>query len=396
MNAPTERIFRLPFVRLLSVQPLAGFSICTFYLLPKFLATELHATPSQIGLVSAAYGLAGVLAVPLLAVLLDRFSPRVLIVAGCFVLMMTAVGFAWVDRVGVLVLSLRMAQGLAWAILFTAGMMLTIKLSPSNRLAQAIGYYSVATLAMNAVAPAAAEIISDRFGWTPVFVLASVMGFLGLLLGYGLPNERPSEKTAVRMSTLLVKPETLAMAGVVAIWGCAFGAMFIFYQPFALSLGIQKLRGFFVAYTLTAVLARVGTGGAIDRIGRQSISVVSLTLYALVVLAMQALGPGWLEWMGAAFGLAHGFFFPAYSALVVERARPEERGKLMALSNAAFNAGLAASSIVLGAVAERDGYPHAFFVAGMVTLTGVGLLVATAPPKRQPAVASVTRRGPVE
>jgi len=198
------------------------------------------------------------------------------------------------------------------------------------------------------------------------------------------------------MSTLLIRPQTLAMVGVVAVWGCAFGAMFIFYQPFALSLGIRQLRGFFVAYTLTAVLARVATGGAIDRIGRHAISVVSLTLYALVVLAMQALRPGWLAWIGAAFGLAHGLFFPAYSALVIERARPEERGKLMALSNAAFTAGLAASSIVLGAVAERDGYPHAFFVAGMVTLAGVGLLVATAPPKQRPALPSMVPRGPVE
>src|SRR5882672_4553302 len=110
MNAPNERIFRLPFVRLLCMQPVAGFAICTFYLLPKFLATELHATPSQIGLVSAAYGLAGALAVPLLAVLLDRFSPRVLIVAGCFVLTVAALGFVCVDHIGILALSLRMAQ----------------------------------------------------------------------------------------------------------------------------------------------------------------------------------------------------------------------------------------------------------------------------------------------
>jgi predicted MFS family arabinose efflux permease len=102
-----------------------------------------------------------------------------------------------------------------------------------------------------------------------------------------------------------------------------------------------------------------------------------------------------LEWFGAAFGLAHGFFFPAYSALIVERARPEERGKVMALSNAAFNAGLAASSVVLGSIAERDGYPHAFLAAGMVTLAGVGLLVATSSAKPGPAPSTVPR-GPVQ
>jgi len=68
----------------------------------------------------------------------------------------------------------------------------------------------------------------------------------------------------------------------------------------------------------------------------------------------------------------------------------------MALSNAAFNAGLAASSIVLGRVAERDGYPHAFFLAGMVTFAGVGLLVATSPANRGPALPSTVPGGGVE
>src|SRR6185295_9179410 len=108
---------------LLCVQPLAGFAICTFYLLPKFLTTELHATPSEIGLASAAYGVAGTLAVPLLAVLLDRVSPRTLLLAACAVLAGAAFAFVWVDRVGPLLLLLRAAQGFGWAVLFTAGMM---------------------------------------------------------------------------------------------------------------------------------------------------------------------------------------------------------------------------------------------------------------------------------
>src|SRR6185295_4326967 len=175
---------------LLCVQLLAGFALCTFYLLPKFLTTELRATPSEIGLASAAYGVAGALAVPLLAALLDRVSLRVLLIASCAVFAGAAVGFLWVDRIGPLLFVLRTAQGLGWAVLFTAGMMLTIGMSPPSRLAQAIGYYGVANLAMNAVAPAAAEIIADKVGWTPIFALAAAAGVLALLVACGLPSER--------------------------------------------------------------------------------------------------------------------------------------------------------------------------------------------------------------
>jgi MFS family permease len=144
---------------------------------------------------------------------------------------------------------------------------------------------------------------------------------------------------------------------------------------------MTKVRGFFIAYTLTATFARVGIGNAVDRIGRFTVSLASFTLYAGVVLAMQWLRPGWLEPLGAALGLAHGLFFPAYSALIVERAGREEQGKLMALSNAAYNIGLAVSSVALGAVAERSGFPEAYRWAGAATLLGVALLWLTARPK---------------
>jgi MFS family permease len=377
MTPPSERIFRLPFVLLLCVQPLAGFAICTFYLLPKFLTTELHATPTEIGLASAAYGVAGTLAVPLLAALVDRVSARALLLAACAVFAGAALGFVWVDRVGPLLLLLRAAQGLGWAVLFTAGMMLTIGTSPPSRLAQAIGYYGVANLAMNAVAPAAAEIVADRAGWTPIFVVAAVTGVLAFAVAWWLPDERPVHTNEVGMWTLLVRRRSLTMVAIVAIWGGAFGAMFIFHQPFALSLGMKQVRGFFVAYTVAAIFTRVGTGNFVDRIGRSTVAVASLSLYALVVLAMQGLRPGWLEPLGAGLGIAHGFFFPAYSALIVEQARPEERGKLMALSNAAYSAGLAIASTFLGTVAEHDGYPRAFLLAGLATTGGVVLLVVT-------------------
>src|SRR4051812_10402438 len=71
MIPPSEPLFSKSFVRLLMVQPLAGFAVSAFYLLPKFLASELHATAWEIGVVSAAYGVAGALAVPFLATAID-------------------------------------------------------------------------------------------------------------------------------------------------------------------------------------------------------------------------------------------------------------------------------------------------------------------------------------
>jgi predicted MFS family arabinose efflux permease len=104
--------------------------------------------------------------------------------------------------------------------------------------------------------------------------------------------------------------------------------------------------------------------------------VASLSLYAAVVLAMHRFEPSYLAAYGAVFGLAHGFFFPAYTALIVENALPVERGKLMALCNGGFNAGYALGGVVFGALAEHFGYPSLFLAAGLSTVAAVGLLLA--------------------
>jgi predicted MFS family arabinose efflux permease len=341
------------------------------------MAKELHASPREIGLVSAVYGLASVVALPLLAWAIDRGSPRWLIMAAALALASSALGYLGVDRVGPLILTLRLFQGLAWALTFTAGMMMTTTLAPAHRLAQAIGYYGSANLAMNAVAPAVAETIAERAGWRPVFVLASITGLLGWWIARGLPEMRADHGQATTgMWSLLLRPRSLWMATIAAVWGAAFGAMFTFSQPFALELGITRVRGFFIAYTAAALFSRLGIGNLADRAGRLRVSIGSLALYGAVVLSMQHLRPGWLAPIGAVFGLAHGLFFPAFSALTLERLPNGERGKLTALSNGAFCAGIALSGAVFGVIAERSGYPQVFLVAGLAIWGAVALLFA--------------------
>jgi predicted MFS family arabinose efflux permease len=313
------------------------------------MAKELHATASEIGRVSTVYGLASVVAIPFLAWALDRGSPRRLIMTAAFALSASACGYLAVDRVGPFLLMLRLVQGLAWALTFTAGMMMTTSLAPAERLAQAIGFYGSANLAMK--------------------------GFAGFLVARGLPeivNGRAESTTG--MWSLASRPQSLWMAAVGTLWGAAFGAMFTFSQPFALELGITHVRGFFIAYTAAALFSRLGIGSLADRAGRLRVSVGALSLYATVVLSMQHLRPGWLTPIGGFFGFAHGLFFPAFSALTLARLPNVDRGKLTALSNGAFCGGMALSGALFGPLAEHSGYPRVFLVAGLATWGAVAML----------------------
>jgi len=65
-------LFTRSFVALLLAQASFGFAFSSYFLLPKFLATELGAGPAQIGLVGALWGGTYMLLGPLLGVVVDR------------------------------------------------------------------------------------------------------------------------------------------------------------------------------------------------------------------------------------------------------------------------------------------------------------------------------------
>src|SRR5690606_32932666 len=135
--------------------------------------------------------------------------------------------------------------------------------------------------------------------------------------------------------------------------------------------------GFFLGYTVAAVLVRVLLGGLPDRFGRLRVGRIALAGYAIVVAAMSQLTPNSLVFFGVAFGMVHGMMYPALNAVAVEGASDSQRGKVMSFYNGSFNLGVATSSFGLGHVAEAWGYSSVFWItaAGIAVALPVLLLV---------------------
>ncbi len=382
------RLLTRGFVALLLTQTGFAFAFSSFFLLPKFLATSLEASAAEIGQVMGVFGLSAVVLILLVGVWIDRSQRRRFVTAGTLLMAATSLGFLWVESVGPLIYALRILQGCAFALVFIAATTLVADQAPRERLGQAIGLFGVAMLSMNAIAPPIVEAIAGQKGWAPVFVMATVASLVSCGLSCLVPEARtpPSAEDEVpSLAEVLRRPGMVRIVAIVALTGAAFGSMVTFHQPFALELGIPQVGGFFVAYAAVALFVRLFLGGLADRAGRHRVSVLALILYGTVVLWMADLRPGLLEWIAAAFGLAHGLFYPAFNAVVVEDAGEHDRGKLMAIYNGSFNAGFSLGVIALGFLAERAGYPLVFVLAAAASFLALTLLVTgPAAPHRSP------------
>jgi predicted MFS family arabinose efflux permease len=265
---------------------------------------------------------------------------------------------------------------LSFVLAFNAAATHAADLAPPDRLTHVLGIFGASNVVTNAIAPALCEPLAAAHGWQAVFVCSGVLGSLALALAQRLRDEpaAPSgglEAGAKSAGGLVLY--TLTMAAI----GAAFAVAFAYYQPFALSLGVREVRAFFVGYACSVLVARVVLGSLPDRIGRKRCAVASITLYALVVMAMSRLAPGTLAIYGALLGLAHGFFYPSLNALALEHAAREHRGRVLTYLNGGFQLGYTIGVLGFGWLAERTGYPTIFVLGGAIAAAaGLALVVS--------------------
>ncbi|MBY0399983.1 MFS transporter [Myxococcota bacterium] len=370
MTAP---LWTRRFVVLLLAQIGVAYANSSFLILPKFLATRLDAGPEAIGRVVLVSSLALVVCLLPAGSLVDRHGRKRFLTAGAAAMGFACAGHVFVDSIGPLLYGLRVVQAFAFAFAYASGAALTIDAAPPTRLGQALGLFGIVYVLTGALAPAAVEAIVEAAGWSPAFLLAGAAALVSALLSLSVVERRVEAPGAMHVATLsiLARPSVRRAMAVVGLLGVGYGGAFNFHQPFALSLGITELRDFFLGHSLAAAASRLATGPFVDRIGLRRISLGSLALYALAVLAIAWLDRFGLLLVGIGMGVSHGLFYPAYTGVVLEGCPPAERGRYIALMQAGLYVGIGVGGAALGVIAARYGYP-VVFVLGAV-LIGVAL-----------------------
>lgn len=358
------------FIALVITQTCFGLAFSCFFLLPMFMRVSLRASDVQIGSVAALGSLTGVLAFPLVGALNDRFGRRPFVLMGSVLMTFTALAMLEVESTGPLLYVLRVAHGIAFALVFNSATTLVSDEAPSELLGSVLAVFGSSLLATHALAPAIAELLANRYGWDSVFWFATLMALAGVLATLRVdeaPRNADPAQGSVGVISLLREPSTQRIVLIIAAAGASFGSVFTFHQPYALSLGMTRVSGFFVSYAVCALIVRLWLMSRFRDLSRAALSGYAMLLYAAAVVGTVWLRPGVLEAVGGVMGVAQGVFYPVFNALAVERVQPRQRGSMMALYHGGFNAGIAVALLAGGAVTSRFGYPCLFVLSALVT-----------------------------
>jgi MFS family permease len=377
-TAPRQRGWRRDVAFVLCLLATFGLGFSGFLLLPKYL-TELGASAKTIGVMSASMSVAVVVATPLSAYLIGRLARPQLIRLAALLLGSSSLAFLVVPEPGLVMVGLRLLQGVAFSLVLTACSATVVALAPPQRLGRLLGYVGATMLGSQAVAPALFEPLTERLGWSALFVGGAVSAVMVTLSSFRLPNPPALASRKRSPSDLPVRVAGMVLPSLMAstATGFSFGAVITFAPAFALSRGAASISSLFLAYTALALGVRILAGGLGDSWGHARVAVTTVTVYAVVVFGFVDLQPAFLPLLGGGLGLAHGLLFPSLNALALADTPEPQRGRVQAFFFGAFHLGVAASGLTLGVVADSVGFPGVFAVAGVTSLAAAaGLTLA--------------------
>lgn len=338
---------------------------------------ETGASDHWVGLVMGSFALGLIPSRGFLSRLADRQGRKIVLLIGMVAVAVAPLGYILTEQIPLLI-AIRAFHGLSISAFALAYSALVVDLSPPHRRGEVIGYMSLVTPIGMAVGPAIGGFTQAWFGFTPMFLLASGLGMVGLvctaqvqecprLVPVGQSPSQPEQFWG-----LLFSPRIQIPALVLLLVGLTFGCLSTFVPLFIREVGVNLNVGlFYTAAAIASFTMRLIVGRASDRYGRGGFISLSLVFYTIAMLLLwRAETATDFLLAGAIEGAGAGTLIPMIAALMADRSLPEERGRTFGVCMLGFDTGIALAGPILGAAAAQISYRGIFGIcAGMALLS---------------------------
>lgn len=353
----------------------------SFFLLPLYIK-DLGGTEADIGFIMGTFGITSLGAIPFVAFLVDKYGRRRFLIIGYALMFVTSLSYLFVSDLSPLVYALRLLQGISFAFSFTAAGTFVADYIPPQRRAEGLGIFSAFTIASYAIGPSLGEFLIDLEGFRLFFLSASFFSLVSLVLSLFAKDgtfARSGDRFGLGFFKLIVSRKYLAVLSANVILAGGLGAVLNFVAAYFTSKSLNAYY-FFLTYTITVVAVRVIGGRVSDSLGRMTIALPSMIVMSFALAAM-ALVHSPLTAVGVSFlfSFGYGFLYPTLSALVIDNAQADERGKAMGAFNASYSMGINFLAFPLGVAARDFGYEGMYLSAAALVFAGFLLLVITRP-----------------
>jgi predicted MFS family arabinose efflux permease len=379
---PREPLLTRDFV-MLGIADLAYFTSIgvAILALPLTVTGPVGSDEGGAGLAFGAFGVTALLCRPFAGRLSDSHGRRPLMIVGA---LLCALGMVLMPHATslVVVVALRLLQGVGEAAFFVAGFALLADLAPPSRMGEALSYNSLGLYLGIAFGPPLGELVTEQVGLDSAWYAATVLGVLAAVLSMML--HEPARTDATEGHGRLIHRPAIPLALGFFCSLCAVSGFLAFAALHAEDLEMGNTSLALFLYGCVVVLCRVAFARVPDRLPSLPLAAASL----LAIGAGMAVMAAWQRPAGLLVGVvvsAVGVTFatPAFFSAIFATARPSERGAASGTASAFIDLGLGAGPILMGVVADARGIPWAFGAGAAVAFTGTAWTLLLAARARQ-------------
>jgi MFS family permease len=403
-----HQLRRLAVLIAISLVDMIGFAI-VLPLLP-FYALRLRATPSEIGLIIAAFSIAQILSAPVWGRVSDRYGRRPALLIGLLASACAYVVFGLADSIWLLLVS-RLVQGAGGGTTGVAQAYVADTIEPSQR-AKALGWLSAATGAAFAIGPLIGS-LAAHFGQTaPGFIAAGLCVINAACAWKWLPESKRKDgsgavaalrKPVWHTAAQVVVHPARPTSRLILIYGVGMLAYSVLTSVLALYLGAEFGtnehtigKWFFYIGTIQVVMRIALLGPIVDRIGEAwamrtgtAILVFGLLLFPLPNSALV------LALIVPCVPIGTALLFPSTTALISRHVSRSEYGTMMGVAQTFAGLARIMGPMLATAAFQRLGHPAPFFIAGgIVALVGLLAFQVEVEPPTVKAVRAVAPESP--
>ncbi len=341
-----------------------------FFLLPLYIK-QLGGSEADIGFIMGSFGVTSLGSIPVVTFLIDRFGRKSFMFAGACLMFIASMLFITASELDYSIYCFRMFQGISFALFFTSAATSAADIVPISRRAQGLGIFGAFTILSYAIGPTLGEFALNKFGFKNYFIIASLFSLIAVVLV--LFSERTKftisrEGLGLGFFRLIVsKRFSLVLFTNLLIAG-GLGSVLNFISAYLKDkeLGVYN---FFLVYALTVTFVRVFLGKTSDMWGRKKIASPSLLLFSLSIASIIFINSAFIAVLiSFIFSFSYGMLYPVISALVIDKARDDERGKAMGAFNACFSLGINFLAFPYGVIAKNFGFSAMYITSALIVL----------------------------
>lgn len=364
-----------------------------FYLLMTSMALyavdRFGASDSAAGLASSAFLIGALVARIFAGKFLDFVGRRRMLALSLAVfVLMSALYLPVTDLV--LLIAVRFVHGVAFGTGNTAITASVIRLIPSARRGEGIGYFGISSTLSTAAGPFLAVLLADRADYSALFWFSAACSLVGLVLALflRLPERTPTAEERKRMwrwrPSDMVDPSALPIATLMLVAGFAYSGVLTFLGSYAAAAELPEATGgFFLVYAVVVLLARLVMGRIQDSRGDNAVVYPTLLSFALGLLLLGAAPNAPVVLVAGAFvGFGFGALLPSAQAIAVTEAPAHRVGTATSTFYLLLDAGTGLGPLLLGLLIPVAGFPGMYTVLAGVVLASTLLYHAVHGRKR--------------